>query len=194
MLAREMNLVAVDFESTGTVPGYPDQPWQVGIVPIQRGEVCMEEGYESYIHVPVGRPFNPAVPGSWRRVRAELASAPLLSSLMPVLQAKLLGCPLVAHNAPTERKFLRKAWPLHRPGPWIDTLVLSRKAFPGLQSHDLGSVVEVAGLAPVLDRLLPGRAGHDALYDAAASALLLCHLLRQPSWRNLSVEDLVRAG
>ena len=29
--------VAVDFETTGSVPGYPNEPWQIGLAPIRAG-------------------------------------------------------------------------------------------------------------------------------------------------------------
>ena len=45
-------------------------------------------------------------------------------------------------------------------------------------------------LAPALERLCPGRAPHDALYDAFACALLLLKLLSFPGWSSLRAEEL----
>ncbi len=182
--------MAVDFETTGTVPGYPDLPWQVGIVPIRGGQPDMDGAVDGLLHVPLERPFNPMAPGSWRLVRDKLAAAPTLSDQLPALRSSLLGVTLVAHNAATEKKVLRQAWPLQRPGPWIDTLVLARQAFPSLATHDLVSVICHAGLEAEVAALVPGRAPHDALYDAAACAVLFCFLLQQPSWSGLHVEEL----
>ena len=193
MLAREAHLVAVDFESTGTVPGYPDEPWQIGIVPIAGGKPDPSGVHERYIQVASDRPFNPCAPGSWRKVRAEIAAALPLAEMVPTFGALVLGVPLVAHNASTEKKFFRKHWPLHRPGPWIDTLKLSRMAYPGLEMYELGEVIRHTGLEPQVRELVPGRDVHDALYDAAACAVLLSHLLRQPAWQDLTVDDLCRA-
>ena len=46
------------------------------------------------------------------------------------------------------------------------------------------------GLERDLRALFPGRAPHDALYDAAACALVLLRLLREPAWSALGPEDL----
>jgi len=190
MLLHETTLVAVDFETTGSVPGYPDQPWQIGLVPVRGGVPDFAGAAEHWLHIPAERPFSPHAPGSWRVHRAELAAAGTLPDLLPSLHTWLLGTTLVAHNAAAERKVLRQAWPLQRPGPWIDTLALVRHAYPDLPRHDLGYVIAVLDLTGTLTKHLPGRTTHDALYDAAASALLLCHLVRQPAWASVHVEDL----
>lgn len=190
MLLHETTVVAVDFETTGSVPGYPELPWQIGLVPVRGGEPDFGGVAEHWLHVPADRPFSPHAPGSWRLRRETLASATALPDLLPDLRGWLLGTTLVAHNAAAERKVLRQAWPLQRPGPWIDTLTLARQAYPDLPAHDLGTVIGALGLAGELAAALPGRAPHDALYDAAACALLLCHLVRQPAWTSVHVEDL----
>lgn len=191
--AAATRLIALDFESTGNVPGYPEQPWQIGFVPVEGGRVCFDEAYVSHLNVPADRPFNPLAPGSWRLVREELAGAPGLADLLPALRSRLLVSPLIAHRAATEKKILREAWPLHRPGPWIDTLKLARMAYPGLENYRLETVVAAAGVGDELQRNLPGRLAHDALYDAAACGLVLGAMLKLKGWEELTVEELVRA-
>lgn len=191
--ARKVRLIALDFESTGNVPGYPEQPWQIGLIPVEGGQVCFDKAFSSYLNVAVDRPFNPLAPGSWRQVREALAFAPGLAGLLPDLRERLLGLPLVAHNASTEKKILREAWPLHRPGPWIDTLKLARMAYPGLENYRLETVVEAAGVGDELKQNLPDRQAHDALYDAAACGLILSAMLKLKGWEELTVEALVRA-
>ena len=85
---------------------------------------------------------------------------------------------------------LRSAAPLHPCGPWIDTLKLSRAAWPDAPSHALEDLVPALGLAPAVAALCPGRGPHDALYDAWACAVLLVHLLSSPGWGNRSAEEL----
>lgn len=193
MLACETQLVAIDFESTGVIAGYPDEPWQIGIVPISNGELAVSETFESYIQVDGERPFNPFAPGPWRLIRDEIEQAPSMDGLLPVLNDRIMNITLVAHNASTEKKIFRNAWPLHRPGPWIDTLKLSRIAFPELHNHKLGNVIYELGLEDRVEACVPGREAHDALYDAAASAVFLCYLLEQPGWINATVDDLIHA-
>ncbi len=180
---------AIDFESTGSVPGLPNEPWQVGVVSVPADAAVPHSSFESLLRVSPDRPFNKWAPGRHARIRAELAAAPTLPDLWPELAPRLSG-PVVAHNAGTERSLLQAAAPLHVPGPWIDTLALSRRAWPAAPSHALEDLVPALGLLPRLQALLPGREPHDALYDAAACALLLLHLLDQPGWGALSPAEL----
>jgi len=194
MKAAEAQLVAIDFESTGPIAGYPDEPWQIGLVTIRQGRVAIETAREFLIRVSPDRPFNPCAPGSWRTQREQLAEATSLPELLPDLRGHVLGVPLVAHNAATEKKLLRQAWPLQRPGPWIDTLKLARLALPNFDSYDLESVMMKTGLTRDVDKLVPGRCSHDALYDAVSCAVLLCFLLEQPGWQSITVSELTRAA
>lgn len=181
---------AIDFETTGAVPGFPNEPWQVGAVSVPAdGPIVRDSCFESLLRVSPDRPFNRWAPGRHAKLRAELAEAPLLPDLWPGL-APLLAGPVAAHNAGTERSLLQAAAPLHVPGPWIDTLALARRAWPAAPSHALEDLVPALGLRPRLEALLPGRAPHDALYDAAACALLLRHVLAQPGWGSLSPAEL----
>jgi len=189
MKAREAILTALDFESTGAVQGLPDEPWQVGMVEMREGRVT-GRFHESYLRVAAGRPFNPYAPGRHAELRGVLASAPALSELWPVWKPWLEGRPLAAHNIGTERKFLCRAAPLHRLGPWVDTLRLARRVRPDLEGHSLREVAEALGIAERARALCPGRDWHDALFDAFASALILEHCLALPGWQEVSIEAL----
>ena len=188
---------AIDFETTGAVPGLPNEPWQVGVVSFPADAETIRHSafgirhssFESLLRVSPDRPFNRWAPGRHARIRAELAAAPALGDLWPEF-APLLAGPVVAHNVGTERSLLQAAAPLHVPGPWIDTLALARRAWPAAPSHALEDLVPALGLRPRLESFLPGREPHDALYDALACALLLLHILEQPGWGSLSPEDL----
>ena len=180
--------VALDFESTGVVAGHPNEPWQIGIAPIVGGRVG-EGLYESLLRVGA-RPFNPHAPGRHALLRDQIAAAPSLHELWPRIMPRLSGRCLVAHNAGTERSLLAAAAPLHVFGPWIDTLPLARAAWPGLPSYELERLVAIFGLADGVAGLCPGRAPHDALYDAVACGALLLHLLRQPGWETLTATEL----
>ena len=189
--AREVVITVLDFETTGAVRGWPVEPWQVGMVRVRNGCVVLEERREYLLRVAADRPFNPRAPGRHARLRHELAQAPDLPSLWAELETWVIGVPLVAHNIGTERSVLERAAPLHRFGPWIDTLRLTRKAYPQLASSALEDVVAALQLQSRLDALVPGRAPHDALCDAIACALLLEHFLALPGWQDVTVQALV---
>lgn len=178
---------AIDFETTGSVAGYPVEPWQIGVVRLEG------DGFRFWDHwLRVGdRPFHPQAPGRHEQVRHELEAAPALHELLPDLRRFCGGVPLVAHNAATERKCLRDAVPMERLGPWIDTLKLSRALWPELDSHTLGDLLVTHGLRERVAALLPDRQEHDALFDAAGSAVLLRFMLSLPVCRDLSLDVLV---
>ena len=188
--ACEAVITVLDFETTGAVRGWPVEPWQVGMVRLRHGCVVAEERCESLLRVSADRPFNPHTPGRHARLRTQLAQAPDLPSLWPELAPWVSGVPLVAHNIGTERSLLERAAPLHRFGPWIDTLRLTRQAYPQLPSGALEDVVAALKLQSRLEALMAGRAPHDALYDAFACALVLEHFLALPGWGEVAIQSL----
>ena len=179
-----MKITCIDFETTGSVPGYPNEPWQLGMVDVVDGVVQPDSRWETLFKVG-DRPFSPRAVGRYAEMREELAAAPAVFELWPVLAKRLVGVPLAAHNAGTERTVLTKLAPLTRFGPWVDTLKLGRRLYPKLASHKLGDFVCALGLKPRVDALCPGRTWHDALYDACAGAVLLVHFLSLPCLRGI---------
>lgn len=178
---RDMGITAIDFEGTGSVQGYADEPWQVGLIQLKGGKVDSATAYERLLRVG-DRPFNPYAPGRHRQLRAALREAPTLPEIWPELKARIEGSVLVGHNIATEKRYLTRAFPLHPPQAWVDTLALSRWVYPGLASYKLEDVLASVGLVPEWQRLQPGREAHDALYDAVGSAVLLSHFLQLPVW------------
>jgi DNA polymerase-3 subunit epsilon len=106
----------------------------------------------------------------------DLAEAPTLLSLWPELKKRLEGSVVVAHGKGTEKRFLR-TFPGHGFGPWIDTLTLVRSGWPGLTDHSLGFVCDQLALTSKVCALVPEKTWHDALFDAAASLMVLAHII-----------------
>ncbi len=189
MKAREAIWTVLDFESTGAVRGHPEEPWQVGMVEMKEGRVTGRH-HESWLRVAAGRPFNPYAPGRHAEIRDLLAAAPSMADLWPTWRPWLEGRALAAHNVGTEKKFLRRAAPMHPLGPWIDTLKLARHIRPDLEGHSLSEVCDALGLTARAQELCPGRSWHDALFDATACALVLEHGLALPGWESVTLEAL----
>lgn len=185
-------IVALDFETTGTVPGFPNEPWQVGIVPIADKKIDLENAFETLLRISPDRPFNKYAPGRHAQLRDTLADAPALHDAWQSLAERLSGRYIIAHNIGTERTLLKNAAPLHTFGPWIDTLALAKKVWPGLKSYALEDLTAALDLRSRLDALLPRRAPHDAFYDAAACALLFIIITTLPGWNTLTPADLSR--
>lgn len=182
---------AVDFETTGSVAGFANEPWQIGVAAFgENGEPAAGRALDSLLRIAPDRPFNRYAPGRHASLRAELAVAPSLAELWPDVAALIKDVPVVAHNIGTERTMLTHAAPLHVPGPWIDTLALARRAWPGRASYALEDLIPELGLAARVEAAAPGRGPHDAYYDAVACGVLLVHLLTFPGWDSATPENL----
>lgn len=171
-----MRCVSLDFETTGSVRGWPNEPWQLGVVAIEDGKPVPGTQWETLFNVAADRPFSRRAPGRWAEMRQTLACAPTVMDVWPQLSSLLEGVPLVAHNASTERTILEKHAPLTPFGPWLDTLRIVRRFWPTLKSYALGDLMRTFGLNAQVDALCPGRTWHDALYDACAGAVLFSHV------------------
>jgi DNA polymerase III epsilon subunit-like protein len=191
-LARDALITAIDFEGTGAVSGWRDEPWQVGLIALRQGRVVPESAFESLLRIG-DRPFNRHAPGRHAQWRDQMRTAPDLPALWPGLGPRLEGSVLAAHNPATERRYLSHAFPLHPPGITLDTLALTRLAYPKLAAYRLGDLLERLCLTPRVQQLVPERGPHDALYDATGCAVLLEHILALPGWDTASVETLVQA-
>ena len=182
----QLPVAAIDFESAGAAPGETDCPVQIGIV---RAESLFAEPecFTSYIHC--------ARPVRWSAAKVHgittdmLHNAPTFAELWPQIQRLLSGCIVVGHNPATEVRFL-SAFPGHGFGPWLDTLLLARKALPTLKDHSLGTVCDALQITPQVDTLVPSKRWHDALYDAAGSLELLRTLTRGLQMENAPLRGL----
>ena len=174
LLPHQVIFAAIDFESAGVLPGGTDTPVQIGIAVMRQLAVSPADSFVSYLHT--------SQPVTWQASQvhgitaAHLASAPQFLSLWPELHSRLSGRLIVAHGAGTEKRFLR-AFPLHGFGPWVDTLTLARRFWPGLRDYSLENLIASAQLTTELETTCPGRRFHDALFDSVASLLVLRHLV-----------------
>jgi len=185
---RELRFTAIDFESAGAARGQTDTPVQVGLA-----QWSLASGHES----PFVSYLKTNQPVTWaaRKVHGigpeHLENAPTLLSLWPELKSRLSGSIVVAHGKGTEKRFLR-AFPGHGFGPWIDTLLLARAAWPELDGHSLGALAEARGLTAAISGLVPEKRWHDALYDAVASLALLADLVETFALADEPLEVLLR--
>lgn len=184
LLPAEAVFAAIDFESAGVTKGDTDTPIQIGIAVMPGLEIRAVESFVSYLHT--DRPVTWQASQVHGITTAHLADAPTLLSLWPEVRARLGGRLVVAHGAGTEKRFLR-AYPMHGFGPWVDTLGLARRFWPGVGGYSLETLIAAGGLQEDLDNICPGRAFHDALYDSVASLLVLRHLILHAGLTELPV-------
>jgi len=166
---------AIDFESAGAAKGKTDVPVQIGMA-LWSHKNGYHDTFVSYLRSE--RPVTWSAQKVHGITNADLAGAPSLMTLWPEVKHRLGGHVVVAHGHGTEKRYLR-AFPGHGFGPWVDTLQLSRAAWPELESHALGEVCAHFQLTDKINALVPEKTWHDALYDAAASLVLLEHLIAE---------------
>lgn len=186
-LVRHCRFTAIDFESAGAARGKTDSPVQVGLATwsLENGHA---DAFVSYLQT------DGPVHWAARKVHGIgpelLTDAPSLLLLWPEFKKRLAGAIVVAHGKGTEKRFLR-AFPGHGFGPWIDTLLLARAAWPELPDHSLGALCEHHALTNIIRELVPGKSWHDALFDAVASLVLLARLIESHELTEMSVDSLL---
>ena len=187
-MIADYTFAAIDFESAGANRGKTDVPVQLGMATwsLEKGH---SDHFVSFLRA------DQAITWSAQKVHGitseDLADAPPLMLLWPQIKATLSGRIVVAHSHGTEKRYLR-AFPSHGFGPWVDTLQLSRAAWPELKSHALGNICEHFSLSSAVTDLVPDKTWHDALYDATASLVLLKHLIDQFNLTDLAIDTLLR--
>lgn len=185
---RHCRFTAIDFESAGAARGKTDSPVQVGLAgwSVEEGHA---DNFVSYLQT------NEPIQWSARKIHGigpeHLADAPSLLMLWPELKKRMAGAVVVAHGKGTEKRFLR-AFPGHGFGPWIDTLLLARAAWPELPDHSLGALCDSHDLTKTIRPLVPEKSWHDALFDSVASLVLLAHLIDSHALADHPVDALLR--
>ena len=52
---RQITITAIDFEGTGAVKGWPDEPWQIGLISLREGRIAPESAFESLLRIAIAR-------------------------------------------------------------------------------------------------------------------------------------------
>jgi hypothetical protein len=130
-------------------------------------------------------PFNTYAPGPCGNPRRP--PRPRRRPTLAAWRPWVAGRPLVAQNVGTERKFLRRAAPLHE---FDGIRHLESRAGRPIRRPPAGGRLLGRRPSTRLRELCPGRAWHDALFDAFASALVLEHCLALPGWEDVGLEAL----
>ncbi len=187
-MISEHTFAAIDFESAGAARGKTDVPVQIGMAmwSIEKGH---HNPFVSFIRA--DRPITWAAQKVHGITSEDLADAPAFMTLWPKIKSTMGGNITIAHGHGTEKRYLR-AFPAHGFGPWVDTLQLARAAWPALPSHALGKVCQHFNLTDKVTQLVPEKTWHDALYDAAASLVLLEHLIKEFHLENSPIDLLLK--
>ncbi|MEM9236362.1 MAG: 3'-5' exonuclease [Verrucomicrobiota bacterium] len=184
---RSLRFAGIDFESAGAARGRTDVPVQIGIAEwsVAAGH---RENFVSYLRA------DQSITWSARKVHGirdeDLEGAPSLLELWPVVRERLSDAVVVAHGKGTEKRFLR-AFPGHGFGPWVDTLLLARAAWPELPEHSLSALCIHRQLESRIRERVPESSWHDALFDTVASLALLEDIIHAFELEDCPVAHLV---
>lgn len=141
----EAPLAFLDLEMTGLDPTR-DRVIEIAIDRVRGGH--LEGSMVTLVRPEDGTFGNAHIHG----IAAEdLASAPTFSAIAPRVRAMLAGAVPVAHGATMDEAFLAmelgRAGTPTEVGPFLDTLILARRAFAA-HSHSLASLAKKLGLGP----------------------------------------------
>jgi DNA polymerase III subunit epsilon len=173
----------IDIETTGGMPRR-DKITEIAIV-LYDGEHILDS-YQSLV--------NPerSIPVEITRItgitNAMVADAPKFYEIAKQVVTMTEGAIFVAHNVRFDYGFIREEFAnlgFTYTRRQLDTVVLSRKAFPGLKSYSLGNLIRHFDIS-VLNR-------HRAMDDVLATVDILGRILSQESGR-LSADRLINAG
>ena len=150
-----------DVETTGMSP-VRDRIVEIGAVRVDRDGV--QTRFETLV--------NPSMPIPYQVTRVHgiddnmVANAPSFTDAGYQFLEFARGSKLIAHNARFDLSFLQESLarvglPLWKSGAY-DSIVLIRKAYPGLSSYSLQFLRQALGLGQEIDEARPQRAGYDA--------------------------------
>jgi DNA polymerase III epsilon subunit family exonuclease len=154
----------IDFETTGLSPDNGDRITEVAIVIVESGKVV--DQFESLVNT--GRSIPYEVQSLTGITNQMTANAPLASLIITQVHEYVKNSTLVAHNASFDSKFFHSEMSkvgLRTNVDFICTLLLSRRLYPTLENHKLGTLAKHHGIKS------QGKS-HRALADALVTAEL----------------------
>jgi len=174
--------LVVDTETNG-LGGDACELTEVGAVLVGGGE--LHDRWSSLVRC--NRPLGRGIQRFTGITQEMMADAPGLEVVLPPLEELLRGRVLVAHNAPFDRRVLRRAfeligldWP--NP-PVLCTAALARKLLPLQRRRGLGVLADALGIEV--------HTAHRALADAETCARVLCALFPRLCANAVTIADAV---
>ncbi|RDD69056.1 3'-5' exonuclease [Paracoccus versutus] len=159
----DLTCVVFDTETTGLDPA-ADRIVQIAGLRIARGRLTGER-FDTLVDP--GRPIPPASTAVHGITDAMVAGAPDMTAALTAFHHFAEDTVLVAHNAPFDMGFLRRAVPetgAHFDNQVLDTVLLSAMLWGQSAPHSLDALTERLGI------IIPPEARHTAMGDACATA------------------------
>ena len=157
-------LVVLDFETSGMSPHQGDRAIEIGAVLLSQGRIV--DRFQSLMNP--GFPINRFIQDFTGISNAMLRKAPDNATVMAQFAAFIGDCPLVAHNAAFDRRFLAAELQLIdccQPLNFACSMLAARRIYPDAPNHKLATLVAYKQL-PTAGQF------HRALADAEMTAQL----------------------
>jgi DNA polymerase III subunit epsilon len=172
--------MVVDTETNG-LGGDACEVTEIGAVLVGGGE--LHNRWESLVRT--NMPLRRGIQRFTGITQAMVDDAPAAEDVLPLLQSRLEGRVMVAHNAPFDRRVLRQAfaranleWP---DPPVICTAAVARTMLPLQRERKLGALADALGIDVAL--------AHRALADAETCARVLCALFPRLCANAITIAD-----
>ncbi len=169
-----MIFLALDFETTG-LDSTVGRVVEVGAIRFSLGSDGFFEEASMACLVDPGMPIPQRASAIHGISDADVAGAPSFREVAPALLALAEGAVIVAHNVRFDLSFLdaelSRLGLSRPPAETADTVVLSRRAFPGRASYRLGAIASALGI--------DAGSAHRALDDARTCMRLYAACARQ---------------
>lgn len=177
----DLTYVVFDTETTGLLPEQGDRIVQIAAIRIVNGKPVAAEIFDTLVNP--GRPI-PAVSTAVHGITdAMVVGAPDIAAAGRSFHRFAEGAVLVAHNAPFDMAFLRRAEAAigaRFENPILDTVLLSAVVFGQHETHSLDALTHRLSIT------IPEEARHTALGDAVATADAFLKLLPMLQARGLT--------
>lgn len=180
----QLTYVVFDTETTGLMPQQGDEVVQIAAVRIVNGRRVEGEVFNTLVHP--GRTIPAASTAVHGISDAMVADAPKVTEALARFHRFVEGAVLVAHNAPFDMAFLRRAEPAigkRFDMPILDTVLLSAVVFSQHEEHSLDALTHRLGIT------ISEEARHTALGDAVATADAFLKMLTMLRGRKIGTFD-----
>ena len=180
----QLTYVVFDTETTGLLPQQGDEVVQIAAVRIVNGRRVEGEVFNTLVHP--GRTIPAASTAVHGISDAMVADAPGVVEALTRFHRFAEGAVLVAHNAPFDMAFLRRAEPAigkRFDMPILDTVLLSAVVFSQHAEHSLDALTQRLGIT------ISEEARHTALGDAVATADAFLKMLTMLRGRGIGTFD-----
>jgi DNA polymerase III subunit epsilon len=183
----DLTYVVFDTETTGLLPAQGDEIVQIAAVRIVNGRRVEGEVFDALVNP--GRPIPPVSTEVHGITDAMVADAPPVAEVLRRFHKFAEGAVLIAHNAPFDMAFLRRAEPglgLRFDMPILDTVLLSAVVYGQHDTHSLDALTHRLGIT------IPEEARHTAIGDTLATADAFLKLM--PMLQGRGLDDLWAGG